>query len=148
VEARGIEPRFQELSTLAFYTLRHILLLSAPAWRVSNPYRSHIRQVMLNRYPASRLSMTAFHLKQRSAEVVSSISPCLFSALVNAYRIKLRELQVYRMFFDNGWLLYRFTHQPIRAYLSFKSLSKPLCPHDWVLVVPRCWIRQCPLTAP
>lgn len=104
--------------------------MSVPAWWHHPPYRSHIRQVMLNRYPASRLSMTAFLLKQRSAEVTSSISPCLFSALVNAYRIKLRELQVYRMLFDNGRLLYRLTHQPVRAYQSFKSLSKPLRPHD------------------
>jgi len=44
--------------------------------------------------------MMAFLLKQRSTEVISSISPCLFSALVSAYRIKLRELQVYRMLFD------------------------------------------------
>ena len=104
------------------------LLLSVPAWWHHPPYRSHIRQVMLNRYPASRLSMTAFHLKQRSAEVVSSISPCLFSALVNAYRIKLRELQVYRMLFDMSLL--NGTTQSVHAYYTSKTLSKPLRPHD------------------
>ena len=115
----------QKPSILTFYTLRRFyycrLLLGGVTLHTGR---------LADRY-AVDLSTSAlssqFSFKALPSSELTRVGRCLFGALMNAYRIKQRELRWCRMLFDVSLL--SGTAQSTRAYQNFKSLSKPLRPH-------------------